>query len=42
MMMVTESLLIHPVVVVKVNNVTGPALLDAGVRSSYTLAASVD
>ena len=42
MMMVTESLLIHPVVVVKVNKVIGPALLDAGVRSSYTLAASVD
>ena len=42
MMMVTESLLIHPVVVVKANNVIGPALLDAGVRSSYTLAASVD
>ena len=42
MMMATESLVIYPVVVVKVNNIMCRALLDTGAGSSYASAAILD
>ena len=42
MMMAAESLVIHPVVVVKVKNIMCRALLDTGAGSSYTSAALSD
>ena len=41
MVLATESLLIHPVVVLKVNSVTCCALLDTGARSYYASAALI-
>ena len=41
-MMAAESLVIHPVVVVKVNNIICRALLDTGAGSSYASAALLD
>ena len=40
--MAAESLVIHPVVVVKVKNIMCRALLDTGAGSSYTSAALLD
>ena len=42
MMMATESLLIHSVVAVKVNNIMCRDLLDTGPGSSYASAALLD
>ena len=42
MIMATEGLVIHPVVVVKVNNIMCQALLDTGAGSSYASAALLD
>ena len=41
-MMAAESLVIHPVVVVKVNYIMCRALLDTGTGSSYGSAALLD
>ena len=41
-MIAAESLVIHPVVVVKVNNIMCRTLLDTGAGSSYALAALLD
>ena len=42
MMMVTESLVIHPVVVVKLSNIMCQALLDTDAASSHTSATLLD
>ena len=41
-MMAAESLVIHPVVVVKVNNIMHQALVDADAENSYASAALLD
>ena len=42
MMMAAESLVMHPVVVVKVNSIMCRVLLDTGAGSSYASAALLD